>query len=93
MKLLLLLDFDGTLTPIRRDPDKVRLGKRMHGILKILSGQTNINVAIISGRELGDIRKKIGLKDVVYAGNHGLELSGPNVEFILPAAIKAKKTI
>jgi len=92
-QLFLFLDFDGTLTPIRRDPRKVRLGKLMHHTLKKVADKSNISVAIVSGRGLGDIKRMISLKNVIYVGNHGLEATGPNLDFILPSAVKTKKTI
>jgi len=92
-QLFLFLDFDGTLTPIRRDPRKVRLGKGMYHTLKRVADKSNICVAVISGRRLGGIKKMIGLKNVIYVGNHGLEAIGPNLNFILPSAVKTKKII
>ena len=91
--LYFFLDFDGTLTPIRRDPQKVRLGRRMQYTLKNLAAKRNISVAVVSGRALKDIKRIIGLKDIIYVGNHGLEAAGPNVEFILPSAVKTKRVI
>jgi len=91
--LYLFLDFDGTLTPIRKDPKKVRLGKKMRYTLKNLANKSNISVAVVSGRALGDIKRRVGLKNITYVGNHGLEASGPHLEFVLPSARKAEKTI
>lgn len=91
--LYFFLDFDGTLAPIRRDPQRVSLGKKMHRTLKDLANKSGISIAVVSGRSLGDIRKRIGLKDITYVGNHGLEASGPHVDFILPSAIKTKRII
>ena len=34
-------------------------------------------VCIISGRELADLRRKIGLADVYYAADHGHHIQGP----------------
>ena len=91
--LYLFLDFDGTLTPIRKDPKKVRLGKKMRYTLKSLANKSNISVAVVSGRALGDIKRRVGLKNITYVGNHGLEAFGPHLEFVLPSARKAEKTI
>jgi len=91
--LYLFLDFDGTLTPIRKDPKKVKLGKKMRHTLKELADNSNISIAVVSGRGLGDIKRRVGLKNITYVGNHGLEASGPHLDFTLPAAVKTKKTI
>jgi trehalose 6-phosphate phosphatase len=35
-------------------------------------------VAILSGRDLADVRQRIGLPGLWYAGSHGFELTGPD---------------
>ncbi len=35
------------------------------------------SVAIISGRDLADVRRLVGLDDLVYAGSHGFDIAGP----------------
>ena len=35
-------------------------------------------VAIISGRDLEDVQKRVYIKDIFYAGNHGFDISGPH---------------
>jgi trehalose 6-phosphate synthase/phosphatase len=37
-------------------------------------------VAIVSGRALDDVAKMVDRSDVIYAGNHGLEIEGPGLE-------------
>ena len=88
-KLLLLLDFDGTLAPIAKTPDSVILHRKTHHVLSVLSRSRGIHLAIISGRSLGNIRSFFRLKNVLFVGNHGLEMSG--VTRNLPA--KAKKAL
>ena len=34
-------------------------------------------VAVVSGRDLKDVQKLVGLDSVYYSGSHGFELSGP----------------
>jgi len=38
-------------------------------------------VAIISGRALEDVRRKVTIKNIVYVCNHGLEIEGPGIHF------------
>ena len=68
---VLLLDFDLTLSPLVPNPKNAVLPKNTQSVLKTLSKK--IPVVIISGRKLSDIRKRVGLKNILYAGNHGLE--------------------
>ena len=74
--LLLFLDFDGTLVKIASHPSKVQLGSRMKEALEACAERDDTRVAIVSGRGLSDIREKVGLPDLIYAGNHGLEIEG-----------------
>lgn len=70
---VLLLDFDGTLTPIAKSPEKVKLSKEIKNILQRLSQKPNLFLAIISGRKLQDLKKKVKIPNIIYGGNHGLE--------------------
>jgi trehalose 6-phosphate phosphatase len=69
-------DFDGTLSDIVNDPDSARLSEGAADALKSLTSQCP--VAILSGRDLADVRQRIGLPGIWYAGSHGFELTGPD---------------
>jgi trehalose 6-phosphate phosphatase len=71
-------DFDGTLSEIVNDPDSARLADGAADALTSLSAQCP--VAILSGRDLADVRQRIGLPGLWYAGSHGFELTGPDGE-------------
>ena len=92
-QVLLLLDYDGTLTPIAAQPDLAVLGQKPRNTLLSLSQRDKFIVGIISGRSLSDISAMAGLPDLVYAGNHGLEISGPGLNFVHPEAGAFGKTL
>ena len=75
-RLAVLLDYDGTLTPIVTDYRKAFLPDAMRDTLDRLADRNP--VAVVSGRDLKDVRKLVGLDSVYYSGSHGFELSGPN---------------
>lgn len=75
-KPVLFFDYDGTLTPIVDDPNAAELADNNKKIIQQLSHQ--FTVAIISGRGLTDLKSKVGLQGLIYAGSHGFEISGPN---------------
>ncbi len=84
--ILLLIDFDGTLTPIVSTPKKALLKKSVRRILKSLSKRSGkFRVGVISGRKLADIKRLIGLNNIYYGGNHGLEITGPGIDFTHPS--------
>jgi len=76
---LLLLDFDGTLAPMAARPDLAELPAATAGILRELAGLCTM--AVISGRALEDVRRRVGLKGIHYAGNHGLDIDGPGLRW------------
>jgi len=69
------LDYDGTLTPIVDDPEKALLTDSMRETLVALTER--MHVAVISGRDLADVRELVGLESIYYAGSHGFDISGP----------------
>ncbi len=79
-RILLALDFDGTLTGIVPHPEDARLDPDTEAALRRLTARPDSDVAIISGRALEDIRARVGIPGVFYAGNHGLEIEGPGVQ-------------
>jgi len=78
---LLVLDYDGTLTPIVPDPAEAVLPNGAKELLDELRGIAGVHVAVVSGRALTDVRQRVGL-DLTYAGNHGLEIEGPGIHFV-----------
>jgi trehalose 6-phosphate phosphatase len=69
----LLLDVDGTLAPIVRRPEDARVPPETQAELRRLHA-TYALVACISGRTSSDARRVVGVPELVYVGNHGLEL-------------------
>jgi len=72
---VVLLDYDGTLTPIVADYRKALLQDSMRTTLATLA-ERHV-VAVISGRDLEDVQRLVGLDNLFYSGSHGFELSGP----------------
>lgn len=73
---VLFLDYDGTLSPIVNDPDAASLVDGAAEALESLAAQCP--VAILSGRDLADIRARVPIPGIWYAGSHGFELTEPD---------------
>lgn len=86
MNLFLLLDYDGTLTPIVKRPEKAILSRKRREILRQIAHHPSIKMAIISGRQLSDIKKLIAIPHIIYVGNHGFEIEIQGKHQIHPAA-------
>lgn len=80
----ILLDLDGTLAPIVEHPEDVEIPGDLRRLLPLLAARYAL-LAFISGRALNSLRGIVGLGDVVYSGNHGLEIRLPDGER-LPSA-------
>ncbi|MBS1679190.1 MAG: trehalose-phosphatase [Actinobacteria bacterium] len=72
----ILTDFDGTLAPIVERADDVALPEEARAVLLRLIDRYAM-VGAVSGRRAADVRARVGLDRVAYAGNHGLELMMP----------------
>ncbi len=92
-RLAVLLDFDGTLASIADRPDAVRLNPHMRALLAGLGRNPRCVVGVISGRALEDVRQCVGLEGILYAGNHGLELAGPEWTRVHEEAAEARDLI
>lgn len=88
--VIVLLDYDGTLSPIALRPELASLPGETREVLGKLNLHRNFEVGIISGRSLADIKALVGLEGLVYAGNHGLELECSKGSFVHPAAVRAR---
>lgn len=74
-QIAVFLDYDGTLTSIVAHPEEAVLSEDMRST--ILELADHCTVAVISGRGLGDVRQRVGIEDIFYAGSHGFEIAGP----------------
>jgi trehalose-phosphatase len=76
--LLLCLDFDGTLSEIVPHPADARPLSGIGEVLNALAREPErIRVAIISGREIAEVRRMLGVeRGILFAGTHGLEIVG-----------------
>jgi len=92
-KIIFFLDYDGTLTPIRKKPGLAKISKSAKATLEKLARQKWAEIFIISGRTLKDVRNLVGIKSISYSGNHGIELKGPILQFTHPTACQTKPYI
>ncbi|MBD3236346.1 MAG: trehalose-phosphatase [Candidatus Eisenbacteria bacterium] len=70
------LDYDGTLTPIVSRPEDAHLDTATREVLGRLAAR--LPVVVISGRDLADVRERVALDGIHYAGSHGFEIVGPD---------------
>ncbi|MFC2059564.1 trehalose-phosphatase [Chloroflexota bacterium] len=91
--VLLLSDYDGTLTPIVSRPEDAILSPEVREKLRALTDKPAFSVGIISGRSLSEVKAMVKVAGIYYAGNHGLEIDGPGFQYVNSAAQIARAQI
>ncbi|XP_020582107.1 probable trehalose-phosphate phosphatase 6 [Phalaenopsis equestris] len=84
-KIVMFLDYDGTLSPIVDDPDSAFMSEAMRAAVKSVAKY--FPTAIVSGRCRDKVFNFVQLSELYYAGSHGLDIKGPTK---WPKHIKAK---
>ncbi|HWF10624.1 MAG TPA: trehalose-phosphatase [Bryobacteraceae bacterium] len=87
-RLLLFLDFDGTLAPIVDFPEDAAMPESTRAVLLAMARRPDFLLSLISGRSIRDLSQRAGVAPVILAGNHGLEIHGPELDWVEPAAVK-----
>jgi trehalose 6-phosphate phosphatase len=75
-RVAVFLDYDGVLSPIASEPDLALLAPVTRDAVVALGEVAD--VAVISGRDLDDVRTKVGVGELAYAGSHGFDLRLPD---------------
>lgn len=71
LRRLFLFDYDGTLTPIVKDPAAAIPSARLNKILDTLAADPKNQIWIISGRDQAFLDKWMGAKNVGLSAEHG----------------------
>lgn len=88
--VLLLLDYDCTLTRVTPALDQAALPASIRSVLRALSRHPRMTVGVISERPLAELRRRVGLRNLIYIGNHGREMwqVGRQTRVIVPRSIQ-----
>ncbi|XP_019175007.1 PREDICTED: probable trehalose-phosphate phosphatase J [Ipomoea nil] len=74
-KIVMFLDYDGTLSPIVEDPDKAFMTTEMRDAVRNVA--KHFPTAIVSGRCRAKVYNFVKLSQLYYAGSHGMDIKGP----------------
>ncbi|KAJ1291963.1 hypothetical protein BS78_02G356700 [Paspalum vaginatum] len=75
MKVVVFLDYDGTLSPIVADPDRAFMSEEMRDAVRRVA--EHFPTAIVSGRSRDKVFDFVKLTELYYAGSHGMDIEGP----------------
>ncbi len=82
--VLLLINYEGILVPAA-PPSLSHLDHNLRDLLISLRSKPNLTVGIISSLKLSSLQNIIRINGMYYSGNYGLEIRGPEIEFVHPA--------
>lgn len=74
-ELAFLTDFDGTLAEINPNPVLSKMNAKTKQLIHKIATHPNIHLVVISGRRLADVRQRVGIDNITYSGNHGMEIT------------------
>ena len=83
---LVCVDLSGSLEQELCSPEAALAHHRLKRVLTLLVQRQGTSVALISGKNRGELHKCFGIRGMIYLGSHGLEISGPGQIFVEPAA-------
>jgi len=72
-RLLLTLDYEGTLVPSASPPAEARPAPAVLALLSQLAQASDVEVAVMSGRPLAELHTLLPVPGLVYLGAHGLK--------------------
>ncbi len=91
--LVLLFDYDGTLTPIVEHPNLAVLDRETKRLLADLAARPRVCVGVLSGRTLDELASLVQVPNVYLAGTGGVELDLRGLRVVHPHADRIAKTM
>jgi trehalose-phosphatase len=71
-RIILFLDYDGTLVYFKNHPSMVQASSDLIHVLNRLISKKSIEIVIITGRSLNQIKSQLPIRGLHFAANHGL---------------------
>lgn len=75
-RVVVFLDYDGTLTPIVSRPELAVFSDETRRVVSELA--TQCPVAIVSGRDRSDVQSLVAIDNISFVGSHGFDIVGPD---------------
>ncbi len=79
-QVVVFMDYDGTLTPIRNRPEEAVISDSMREAVRRLAAR--VPVGVVSGRDRQVVQQLMGLDNLIVAGDHGFDIWSPSRGFI-----------
>jgi len=92
-KLVMLFDYDGTLTPIVEFPWLAKLEPRTRDMLAQFTVLPRVHVGVVSSRRLEEVEQMVAIPGLFYSGNSGIEVKLKDATLVHPAAAQGAPLI
>jgi alpha,alpha-trehalase len=83
--LLLLTDFDGTLSDLVTNPAEARVSPDVAAEVLAIARLPRATFGVVSGRRVKDVHDRVGRAAAFAAGLHGLEIDGTDATYRHPS--------
>jgi trehalose-phosphatase len=91
--LVLLFDYDGTLTDFTDHPAEARLTDELSRVLGAVARLPGVTAGVISGRALDDLKQMVNVPGLCYAGTSGLEIEYDGTTITHPLVAHSTKLV
>jgi trehalose-phosphatase len=91
--LILLFEYDGTLTPIAEYPWLAKLAPQTRELLGQLADLPRVQVGIFSGRRLDEVEQLVDVPGLFYCGHSGIEVKLDGATIVHPVAARRVQLI
>lgn len=88
----LLLDIDGTISPIASRPEEASVSAECLAHVSDLTRRLDL-VAVISGRPVRQARQMVGIEGIEYLGCHGIERLQDGRVVVSPGALRSREGV
>lgn len=86
--IILFLDYDGTLVPIKKTPSLAVLSPTIHELLIRLAKKRNLKLVLVSGRSHSDLKSLVRIQNILMVTNHGFRISSEKITWVHPGLKK-----
>jgi trehalose-phosphatase len=91
-RVLIALDYDGTLAPIAATPQAAAMAPETAALLSELVECPKYSVAVVSGRSIAALKQRLS-SNIICVGNHGLEIEGEGISYVHEGAESTLRAI
>lgn len=86
-------DFDGTLSPIVDDSKQASMQPEISPIIRDMVRHEVVEIAVFSGRSIGDLKERVNLEGIALSGDHGFVIEMPSGQIYKPKSVSAKEDL